>query len=109
MNKANNRAEEKSCMFQYAVGHRFINNEILQDTNLITLAQAKKLWNEYLPDFISRRENNEGDPEMVIWINCDNNTDYGDSLERIDFESVIEGGKLYAIKKREIKAFEETK
>jgi len=96
-------------MFQYAVGHRLINNEILQDTDLITLTQAKKLWNEYLPDFIGRRENERGDPEMAIWINCDNNTDYSDTLEHIDFESVIEGGKLYEIKKREIKAFEENK
>ena len=94
--------EKKNCMFQYAIGYKYLTNKILENTDLITLREAIDLWNKYLPDFVKRRENDDGDPEMVIWINCDSNSNYRDTLEHIDSENLVENGRVYEVKKREI-------
>ena len=101
--------EKKDCMFQYAISYKYISTTIPENTNLITRREAIELWNKYLPDFIERRENDNGDPEMVIWINCDDNTDYGDTLEHIDSVNLVENGKVYEVKKREITQLKEDK
>ena len=41
---------EKNCAFQYAYKNWDIHIE--QDTDLITLDEAKELYRKYLPDFI---------------------------------------------------------
>lgn len=93
---------KKDCMFQYAISHRWAKTEIPEDTDLITLDEAKALWNKYLPDFIRRRENNNGDPEMVIWVNCEDNASYRESLAYIDSSTLVQDGRVYEVKKTEI-------
>ena len=88
------------CMFQYAVSYQYLSTDIVEDTDLITLEEAKALWHKYLPDFIRHHE--EDNPEMVIWINCQDNADYGDTLAWIDKSSVVEGDKVYQVIKKEI-------
>lgn len=89
-------------MFQYAISYKYLSPDIPENTDLITLDEAKELWHKYLPDFIRRRENDEGDPEMVIWINCSDNTNYGETLAHIDYDTLLENGKLYEVKKTEV-------
>lgn len=65
---------EKNCAFQYAYKNWDIHIE--QDTDLITLDEAKELYRKYLPDFIKKLQA-EQNPEMVIWIDMSNNTNLG--------------------------------
>ena len=60
-------------MFQYATRHK-----IYANTDLITLDEAKELFDKNRDDFLARPVDEES--EMVIWINCKNNSSYGDSL-----------------------------
>ncbi len=81
---------EKDCMFQYATRHR-----ILADTDLISIDDAKRLFEKNRDDYIERLENSE-DPEMAIWINCATNSSYGETLYHWcadDFKVV--DGELY--------------
>lgn len=64
----------KDCMFQYATSQK-----ILADTDLITLDEAKKLFDKNKSDYIERLEKDEN-PQMCIWIACKNNSSYGDTL-----------------------------
>lgn len=78
----------KDCMFQYAT-----HKEIIEDTDLITLKEAKKLFDDYRQDFTEKLDCN---PQMVIWINCETNGSYSETLYNWcaeDFK-VIEG-ELY--------------
>ena len=63
---------DENCMFQYATRHK-----ILADTDLISLDCANKLFNKNIDDFKERLLNNE-EPEMCIWINCKDNSSYGE-------------------------------
>lgn len=94
----------KDCAFQYATGSvGLVVGEIIEDTDLITLAEATALWNKYLPDFKQRFENGER-PEMCIWTGMENNTDYHTDKYHIDAdECVVEHGKLYVVYKSEVK------
>lgn len=64
----------KDCMFQYATNQR-----ILADTDLITLDEAKTLFDKNRVDYIERLEKDEN-PQMCIWINCETSGSYGDTL-----------------------------
>lgn len=65
---------KKDCMFQFAT-----KNEVLFDTDLITLREAVQLFNDNKDSFKDLLSANE-DPEMVVWINCTSNTSYGKTL-----------------------------
>ncbi len=43
--------EQKDCMFQYATSYKYISTEIYEDTDLITLSEAKALWSKYKSQF----------------------------------------------------------
>lgn len=64
----------KDCIFQYATNHR-----ILADTDLITLDDAKALFDKNKQDYIERLQADEN-PQMCVWINCDTSASYGETL-----------------------------
>ncbi|MFT5452864.1 MAG: hypothetical protein ACI9N9_002362 [Enterobacterales bacterium] len=80
----------KNAMFQYATG-----NKILVDTDLITLDEAKSLFDEKKSDYIERLGKDE-EPEMAIWINCATNSSYSETLKHwcADDMKLIDG-QLY--------------
>lgn len=102
MKEANTTEEVKDCAFQYAYNSRWRDVQIVEDTDLITLSEAKELWKKYLPDFIKKLEDDER-PEMVIWINMKNPTDYHESLEHIQSDVKTDGVRIW----REIKEYVE--
>ena len=80
----------KNTMFQYATRHK-----ILADTDLITLDEATALFDKNKNDYIERLGKDE-EPQMCIWINCNTNASYGDTLHNWcaeDFKVI--GGELY--------------
>lgn len=80
---------ESNCMFQYATRHK-----ILVDTDLITLDEAMDLFKKNRVDFMHRLTYGE-DPEMAVWINCESNTSYGETLHHWDYDLKIIDGRLY--------------
>jgi len=70
---------ENTYLFQYATKQK-----IIEDTDLISFEKAKELWDKYIPD-IKKRWNDFESPEMCIWKDCKNNTDYHTILIDIDF------------------------
>lgn len=97
--------KKKDCMFQYAIAYRWISTDIVEDTDLITLQEARELWYKYLPDFIKHMNNRDEEasrPEMVIWIDCKDNTDYSKELAHIDWESEVDGNSVYNITRTRI-------
>lgn len=87
----------KNCMFQYAT-----KNKVFEDTDLITSQEAKELWEKYLPHIIDRWNDIES-PQMCIWIDCKNNTNYHNAKYEIYFwDCELEDWKFYKIKKEEI-------
>lgn len=64
--------EERNCMVQYATAYRIIEN-----TDLITLEEALKLFDKYAKDFIHDLDE---DPELVLWVDCKDNSSYGKTL-----------------------------
>lgn len=64
----------KDCMFQYAT-----ENRTYVDTDLITMDEALELFNKWKGEFKKHLENGQ-EPEMAIWINCADETCYGETL-----------------------------
>ena len=92
---------KKDCAFQFATEYSWREIKIHKDTDLITLDEAKKLWEQYLPQFI--KELQEGDsPEMVIWIEMDSNTDYQKELVHIDKSNKTDGKNVYEVIEKKI-------
>ena len=83
---------KRDCMFQYATRHR-----IYVNTGLITMDEAKKLFNKNKEDFLSRPV--DEDAEMVLWINCKDDSSYGESLYYwiADDFIVVDGGTYQKI------------
>lgn len=80
----------KNAMFQYGTDQR-----MLADTDLITLPDAMGLFNKNKDDYIKRMENDEN-PQMAVWIDCDTNASYGKTLHNWyaeDFKVI--DGELY--------------
>ena len=79
-------------MFQYATERKTI-----EDTELITKKDAVELYNKYLQDFTERLENEEC-PEIGIWIDCENDSNYHATMVHLcsDDCAVIDG-VLYGI------------
>lgn len=87
--------EKKDCMFQYATSYKYINTDIYEDTDLITLSEAKALWNKYKPQFISQLQDDTSSPEMVIWTDCESSTDYATELYYADNDTKTDGKNLW--------------
>ena len=85
----------KDCMFQYATSYKYINIDMYEDTDLITLSEAKALWNKYKPQFISHLQDDTNSPEMAIWTDCDSNTDYATELYYADKNTKTDGESLW--------------
>lgn len=66
--------EIRNAMFQFAT-----NREIFVDTGLITITEAKKLFEENKGKFIDEL-NFDRNPEMCIWIDCETPSSYGNAL-----------------------------
>ncbi len=89
---------KKHCMFQYTTAGRFINTKIYEDTGLITWEEAIELWQKYKEQFIGELESGLR-PEMAIWTGCKYNTDYHSDPYHIDYETPVENGEFFQIKK----------
>ena len=91
---------ETNCAFQYAKMSKgvFRNTQIVCDKTEITLDEAKELWNTYYPD-AAKHIHNEGEVEMVIWINMKDASSYGDSLAYISTDAESDGTNIWETKK----------
>ena len=87
--------EKRNCMFQYATSYKYISTDIYEDTDLITLSEAKALWNKYKPQFISQLQDDTSNPEMVIWTDCESKTDYATELYYADNDTKTDGKNLW--------------
>ena len=96
---------KKDCAFQYAVANKgwLDKSPIIEDTDLITYEEAVKLWNKYLPDFIKRYED-EQSPEMAIWTDMKNNTDYHTDKHHLDARDNLKivNGRIFQITETEM-------
>ena len=68
------KQEIRNAMFQFAT-----NKEIFVDTGLITITEAKKLFEASKEKFIDEL-NFDRNPEMCIWIDCETSASYGNTL-----------------------------
>ena len=82
---------KKTYMFQYAT-----KSKMYEDTGLITLAEALELWHKYLPQVIKQVEENDT-PQMAIWEDCANETDYSKEYKIIDYydDLSVKNGIIY--------------
>lgn len=82
--------EKKNCMFQYATRHR-----VLVDSNLMSLEDANALFDKNIDDYKERLLNGE-EPEMCIWINCKNNSDYHETSKHWHSDDIkVIDGEIY--------------
>ena len=92
--------EERNCAFQYAEMSTgiFRNTKIVHDAAELTLSEAKELWNSYYPQ-AARHIKNEGEVELVIWINMPDKYSYGESLEYISTDAGSDGNEIWESKR----------
>lgn len=90
-------AKPKNCMFQYTVTTTGFFNDYkkVEDTDLITRDEANALWHKYKPDFIRQLEAEYSNPEMGIWIDCKDNTDYHTTVAHLDSDTKWDGRYFY--------------
>ena len=95
--------EPKDRMFQYAYDdgiHTRVASlsavRVVEDTGLITKTEADMLWDRYYPD-VAMKVKNKQRPQMVIWKDCDNETDYHTIEKEIDYADDLEvvDGNIY--------------
>lgn len=77
--------------------------EFVEDTGLITYAQATKLWEKHLPRFIEATESEYDSAEMGIWTGCKDTTDYHTCSVHADKDTKIINGRLFQIIEQEVK------
>lgn len=83
----------KNCAFQYATG----DGEIYEDTGLITMDEADALWQKYIPVFAGHIKDGR-DPEMAIWGEMTNETDYHKTISHWrSGEFIMQDGNLYRV------------
>lgn len=87
--------EQKDCMFQYVTSYKYNNTDIYEDTDLITLSEAKALWSKYKSQFISQLQDDTSNPEMAICTDCESNTDYATELYYADNNTKTDGENLW--------------
>lgn len=91
--------EEKNCAFQFATSPRWGGGKVIEDTDLITLSEAKELFKKYIPEF-KRRLADEENPEMGIWTDMPDNHTYVTMFVHADRDTQVDSAEnLYNIKK----------
>lgn len=93
-------SKKKDCAFQFA-HDSWPKLKLVEDTPLISLDEAKELWAKYLPDFIRQLELGNN-PEMALWINMKDNTDYHTTLVHVNRNTETDGKRLFETKKEYI-------
>lgn len=83
----------KDCAFQYAYTN-LNGTKIVEDTDLITIKEAKELYNSYFEDFIEKLHTDQK-PEMAIWINLDSLNNYQETLVHLDWSYETDGENLW--------------
>lgn len=73
----------KTCVFQYATSYK-----VIEDTDLITEAQALALFDKYIPDFAQRKLNEEN-PEMAIWCEMTHSVEYKKTLKHWQADDMV--------------------
>jgi hypothetical protein len=84
----------KNCLFQYA-----IQQEVIEDTDLITEEEAQALWEKYQKHI---RDNWDvlTSPQMCIWVDCATNTSYHTVGKEIDYRDCeLDRGRFYKVEK----------
>lgn len=105
-------SKKKDCAFQFAITHGEIRTphiyiggkvEVVEDTPLVTLEEAKQLWNKYLPKFKEAMRNEES-AEMCIWSDMKEIGDYHTALYDLDTRDNIklEDDTIYLIKEETV-------
>lgn len=80
----------KNCMFQYAT-----KSHTYENTGLITREEADALFRRYRVSFIEQLKCGKN-PEMVIWINCNSDSSYGEHAEYwVSDDFIVDGDFLY--------------
>lgn len=83
-----------SYMFQYHHDEG-VGVIIEEDTGIITKDEAVALWKKYYPK-VARQLREGLQPQMAIWQNCKNETDYEDDLVWVDYRDCEEvNGHIY--------------
>ena len=102
LTKQNKLNKKKDRMFQYATRFKY-GTEIYKDTGLITKKEADELWKKYYPKVVSELKDG-AIPEMVIWKNCVDVTDYHTKEKEIYGSSDLEviGNEIYKITKTKL-------
>lgn len=92
--------EQKNCAFQYAKIENgyFQNTKIVCDKTSLTLNEAKGFWNDYYSDAASWIKDGNS-VEMVIWINMDSPSSYGETLQFISFDAESDGERIWETRK----------
>lgn len=94
-------ATERGCFtggYSFSLGVKFY-----EDTELITKREADDLWERYYPQMIKDLEDGER-PQMCIWKDCKNNSDYHTVEKEINYSDnlQVENGKIYKLTKTEL-------
>jgi hypothetical protein len=86
----------KDCAFQYAAKDPLSGQWVMvQDTVLITSAEAEQLWTDHMPTFLQDFKNGK-EPEMALWENMVDPGDYREQRKHWQSQDFIEhGGDLY--------------
>ncbi len=93
--------EKKDCLFQYRHDATLGGYVMVKNTKLITFAEAKELWNKYTPSF-ANQHSQDGHPEMAIWVNCKDDTDYREDKYHVNKHTKVSGGQLYEVIEKRI-------
>lgn len=93
-------SQEKNCAFQYAEMSKgiFRNTQIVCDETNLTLDEAKELWNKYYPR-AAKHIYNDGEVEMVIWVDMKDSNSYGEHLEYVSTDAESDGIDIWETKK----------
>lgn len=80
----------KNCMFQYAT-----KNSVYVDTDLISMEEALDHFEKWKGKFKEHLESGL-EPEMALWINCRDNSSYGETLHHWHSdEFMVQDGVLW--------------
>lgn len=90
-------------MFQYAYDS-FLGVKIVCNTEPQTLEESQKLWDKYYPDCLRKLKEGEK-PQMCLWIDCKDNTNYHTVEKEIDYRDDYEiiKGEYYKVEKNKTK------
>ncbi len=90
--------DKKDCMFQYGLTR----GGTVEDTGLVTRAEADALWEKYQGHIKSHWDEYHA-PQMCIWVDCINETDYSQEGRSIDYrECELVNGTFYKVTRKPV-------